>query len=445
MVQNDESMRLKVLGDSGPDISVIGFGAWEISIDESSVATDRAIDTMRAAVEAGMTWIDTAEVYGMGRSEELVARALEDRADILVFTKVWHGVHGALTRDVVRAAAEDSLKRLGRDVLDLYLLLEADPTRAVEDAWEAMAGLAEEGLVRAIGVCNFTTDQVGRCERVRHVDAVPNQFSLIHRAEHEALSAHCARLGTTFIAYGPLALGLLTGTTAFADTSWGRGKTLDKLSAYQRSLFGPDVLRDHLADVERLQIVANGAGLSLAQVALAWVTLHDEFTVAIAGSTSAGNTRANAAAGSLRAGVLRDGGTGCTTDLRVEAGMRHEPELEPTAAARSTLNSTWYEHFDQAIERPTACLWHPAEPLEMDIDRVLRVHRACNSSAPERRRRQQPASARPASGDTLCGGAIQRMFWHEVGTGKMRAIGTYRAELALLLAVARGRYVRRPA
>ena len=300
MVEDYPSMRLKVLGSNGPDISVIGFGAWEISVDESSVAADRAIDAIRAGVEAGMTWIDTAEVYGMGRSEELVARALEDRPDILVCTKIWHGVHGALTRDVMRAAAEASLDRLGRDAIDLYLLLEADPTRAVENTWETMAALAEDGLVGAVGVCNFPAELVRRCERVRHVDAVQNQFSLIHRDEHAALSAHCARFGTTFIAYGPLALGLLTGKTSFADTSWGQGKTFDQLSAYQRSLFGSDVLQRHLAYVERLQVVANGAGLPLAQVALAWVTLRDEFTVAIAGSTSAGNTRANAAAGSLR-------------------------------------------------------------------------------------------------------------------------------------------------
>ncbi len=291
-------MRLKVLGN-GPDISVVGFGAWETSIDESSVAADRAIDAMRAGVEAGMTWIDTAEVYGMGRSEELVARALEDRPDILVLTKVWHRLHGELTRDAVRSAAEASLERLGRDALDLYLLLEADPRLAVEDTWETMAALADEGLVRAVGVCNFTQEHVRRCERVRHVDAVQNQFSLIHRDEHTALSSHCARFGTTFIAYGPLALGLLTGTTAFTDTSWGRGKTLDQLSAYQRSLFGPEVLEGHLAYVERLQIVANRAGLPLSQVALAWVSLRDEFTVAIAGSTSAGNTRARRQTGTV--------------------------------------------------------------------------------------------------------------------------------------------------
>lgn len=293
-------MRLKTLGGGGPDLSVIGFGAWEISIDESAAAADRAVEAMQAGVEAGMTWIDTAEVYGMGRSEELVARALEGRPDVLVFTKVWHGVHGTLTRDVVRSAAEASLDRLGRDAIDLYLLLEPDPTLVVEDTWETMAALADEGIARAIGVCNFTADLVRRCERVRHVDAVQNQYSLIHRDEHAALASHCARFGTTFIAYGPLALGLLTGKTAFADTSWGRGKAVGQLSSYQRSLFGPEVLEGHLAYVERLQAVANAIGVPLPQVALAWATLRDEFTVAIAGSTSSGNTRTNAAAGSLQ-------------------------------------------------------------------------------------------------------------------------------------------------
>jgi aryl-alcohol dehydrogenase-like predicted oxidoreductase len=216
-------------------------------------------------------------------------------------------LHEGLARRARRAhprsgprAAEASLQRLGRDAIDLYLLLEADPALAVEDTWESMAALADEGVVRAIGLCNLAAELVGRCERVRHVDAVQNQFSLIHRDEHVALSAHCSRFGTTFISYGPLALGLLAGKRNAADTSWGRGKTSDELSAYQRSLFGPDVIEGHLDYVDRLQAVANRCGLPLAEVALAWVTLLDEFTVAIAGSTSADNTRANARAGGLK-------------------------------------------------------------------------------------------------------------------------------------------------
>jgi len=281
-------------------MSVIGFGGWEISIESEEV---RAIEAIRAGVAAGMTWVNTAEMYGMGRGEEIVGLALADFPSVLAITKVWHGVNGPLTRDVVRAAAEASLKRLGRQAIDLYEVLEPDPALPLEEVWEAMAALVDAGLAHQIGVCNFSGEQVSRCERVRHVDAVENQFSLLHREEHEALREHCARAGTAFIAYGPLALGLLTGKIdagrSYAETSWGRGKTEEQLSLYQRSLFGREVVGIHLGYVERLRPLAARAGLPLAQLALAWVTQQDDFTVAIAGSTSPENTRQNAAAGSI--------------------------------------------------------------------------------------------------------------------------------------------------
>lgn len=237
----------------------------------------------------------------MGRGEELVGQAL--RGEAQVFTKVWHQLHGSLTAGAVRAAAEGSLKRLRRDVLDLYQVLEPDPSLTVEEVWEAMASLVDAGLTRRVGVCNFNLEQVQGCERLRHVDAVTNQFSLIHREEHEALRAHCAQAGTAFIAYGPLALGLLTGRVShgrsFADTSWGRGKTEEQLSRYQRSLFATDLLEKHLAYIEDLRPLAARAGLPLAQLALAWVVQQDDFTVAIAGSSSPENTKQNAATGSI--------------------------------------------------------------------------------------------------------------------------------------------------
>lgn len=291
-------MHMKMLGKEGPPVSVIGFGAWEISIDPNEA---EAIQVIRAGIEAGMNWIDTAEVYGMGRGEELVGRALRGQAH--VFTKVWHKNHGSLTAEALRGAAEGSLKRLRREVIDLYQLLEPDPSLPVEEVWDGMASLVDAGLTRRVGVCNHKLEQVERCERLRHVDAVTNQFSLIHREEHEALRAHCAQAGTAFIAYGPLALGLLTGNVSrgrsFADTSWGRGKTEDQLSGYQRSLFASDAFGKHLAYVDRLRPLAARAGMPLAQLALAWVVQQDDFTVAIAGSSSVENTKHNAATGSI--------------------------------------------------------------------------------------------------------------------------------------------------
>jgi aryl-alcohol dehydrogenase-like predicted oxidoreductase len=296
-------MRSKLLGLGGPRLSVIGFGAWEIGIDASVTAQEQAVRAIQAGVDAGMNWIDTAEFYGMGLSEQLVARALIDRPDVMVFSKIWHKLHGGLTPQEVRRGAESTLARLRRDTIDLYLIVEPDPLIPVEKTWEAMAGLVDQGLARFIGIANFTPDLVQRCEAVRHVDAIQDQCSLLVRDRYDLLRSHCDRHSTAFLAYGPLALGLLAGKVdpnrSFSTTSWGRGKTVDELSSYQRSLFGPDVLPGHLRLVERLRPVAERAGIPLAQLALAWVVGRDDFTVAITGSTSPENVAMNAAAGDV--------------------------------------------------------------------------------------------------------------------------------------------------
>jgi aryl-alcohol dehydrogenase-like predicted oxidoreductase len=282
---------------------VIGFGAWEIGIDGSVVAQERAVRAIHAGVDAGINWIDTAEFYGMGLSEQLIARALMDRPGVMVFSKIWHRLHGGLTAHGVRQGAESTLARLGRDTIDLYLIVEPDPVIPVEHTWEAMARLVDQGLARFIGVANFTPDLIHRCEAIRHVDAIQDQCSLLVPDRYDLLRSQCEGSGTAFLAYGPLALGLLSGRVdpnqSFSATSWGRGKKVDELSSYQRSLFGPDVLPRHLRLVERLRPLAEGIGIPLAQLALAWVVGRDDFTVAISGSTSPENVVTNAAAGAV--------------------------------------------------------------------------------------------------------------------------------------------------
>lgn len=295
-------MRVRKLGSSGPEISVIGYGAWEAGgmAWGSNPPEEETIDAMRAAFDAGVNWVDTAEVYGGGRSEELVGRAVVGR-DVLVFTKVAPKPAGSgFDAGGVRAGAEASLRRLGRDVIDVFQLHWPDRGIVVEETWEAMARLVDEGLVRWIGVSNFSSELVARCEGIRHVDSLQPHFSMLHREGRDDLFLRCERAGTGVIAYGPLAYGLLTGvfdeTTTFSDDDWRSGK--HGIGAYDE-LFAPEPFRRNLATVEALRPVAERKGLTLAQLALAWVVHQRSVTAAIAGSRSPQHVRDNAGAGDV--------------------------------------------------------------------------------------------------------------------------------------------------
>ncbi|MCA1727818.1 MAG: aldo/keto reductase, partial [Actinobacteria bacterium] len=174
-------MEIRKLGSD--EISVIGLGAWEAGggVWGEGPGDEGAIEAIRAALEAGITWIDTAEVYGNGRSEEVVARAIagiEPRP--FVATKVAAHLSG-YSSGGVRKGAEASLARLGIDVIDLYQIHWPDEsTIPVEETWQAMAKLVDDGLARNVGVSNFDRGLLERCEAIRHVDSVQNHFSMLH-------------------------------------------------------------------------------------------------------------------------------------------------------------------------------------------------------------------------------------------------------------------------
>src|SRR5919205_2846844 len=210
-------MRMRRLGSSGPDISVVGFGAWEAGGGSewgSAKPDERIVEAMRAATDAGITWIDTAEVYGAGHSEELVGRAVADvgRDRVSIFTKVAPAPEGSGFRpEEVHKACRATLERLGVEHVDLYQLHWPDSTGvAVEDTWGAMSELVEQGLVRHVGVSNFDRELIERCEAVRHVDSLQPEFSMLH-LENRDLIAWCGEHGIGTITYGPLAYGILTG------------------------------------------------------------------------------------------------------------------------------------------------------------------------------------------------------------------------------------------
>jgi methylglyoxal reductase len=298
-------VRRRRLGSGGPEISVIGLGAWEAGGGEYGAGPpdDEIVAAYQAGFDAGIDWIDTAEVYGPHASEELVGRAVRGRDDVMVFTKVGPRPlgHGYEPR-AIRAAAQDSLRRLGRDVIDLYQLHQPVPGMDVEAAWEAMAALTNDGLVRWIGVSNFDREQLELCQRIRPVDSLQPNLSLLYRRDQDLIE-WCGEQGIGVIAYGPLAFGLLTGSidtgTRFAPDDWRSGNTdVPPVKRLYDALFAPGVLPGHLATVEALGPIADRLGLSRAQLALAWAVEQQGVTGIICGTTSSRRARENAASGS---------------------------------------------------------------------------------------------------------------------------------------------------
>jgi len=298
-------MRMQKLGSQGPELSVVGFGAWEAGGGSEwgeAPPQTRVVEAIRAVLDTGINWIDTAEVYGTGRSEETIGLAITGHRDeMLLATKVGPAPEGTGFRpDEVRRACIDSLKRLRTGHVDLYQLHWPDDTGVpVEDTWGAMAALAEEGLVRHIGVSNFDRELIERCEAVRHVDSLQTEFSMLN-LENRDLIRWCGENGIGVVCYGPLAYGLLTGAitaeTRFAPTDFRSGR--DEWD-YWQNLYAPGKLERSLAVVDAIRPIAERLGASVAQVALAWNSNQPGVTSAIGGSRNPEHVRANAEAGDL--------------------------------------------------------------------------------------------------------------------------------------------------
>lgn len=277
---------------------MIGFGAWEAGGTQwgPNESDASVIEAIGAAPDAGIAWIDTAEVYGDGESERLVGKAIAGRRDdVTIASKVAPSPEGSGFRpEQVRAACDASLGRLGTDRIDLYQLHWPDETGVpVEDTWGAMVDLLDAGKVLAIGVSNFDRELIERCLAIRHVDSLQPEFSMLDRRNAD-LIRWCGEQGIGVVSYGPLAYGLLTGAihreTTFAPGDW-RSRPQDE---------GPFAdLPGSLDTVDRLRPVAERVGCTLAQLALAWNVHQPGVTAAIAGSRDAEHVRANARAGDV--------------------------------------------------------------------------------------------------------------------------------------------------
>ena len=287
-------METRKFGGTGLQITPIGFGSWAIGGGNWEFGwgpqdDGQAIEAIQAALELGMNWIDTAAVYGLGHSEELVGRAVRGAANKpYVFTKcsmIWGGdrqIHHTLRADSVRRECEASLGRLGTDAIDLYQIHWPNPESEIEQGWETMAKLKEEGLVRHIGVSNFSVEQMRRLERIAPVETLQPPYSLLNRGVEREVLPSCLRTGIGVIAYSPMGSGLLSGAmtrqriAGFPADDWRR-KNLN---------FQEPLLTRNLALVERLERVGARHGRSAGEVAVAWTLRHPAVTAAIVGGRS---------------------------------------------------------------------------------------------------------------------------------------------------------------
>ena len=304
-------MQTRQLGNSDLQITVVGYGAWAIGGSGWQFAwgaqdDNDSIAAIHRSLELGVNWIDTAAVYGLGHSEEIVARALKTWSGPrpYIFTKCGRlcdeqgNVRGGLGADSIRRELEDSLRRLAVDVIDLYQIHwpPSPDSPQLEEGWTTLAELKRQGKVRWIGVSNFDVKQLRRAQAIAPVTSLQPPYSLIHREVEEDILPYCLREGIGVIVYSPMASGLLTGAMTreraakLPKDDWRRGNPN----------FNEPKLSQNLALVERLQEIGKRHGRSPGEVAIAWTLRNPAVTGAIVGARNA--RQAN---GVMRAGELR--------------------------------------------------------------------------------------------------------------------------------------------
>ena len=301
-------MHFRTLGKNGPQLSVIGLGTWAIGGgdwkfgwgDQDDAASVRAIIR---AVELGINWIDTAAIYGEGRSEVMVARAMQaipntDRP--LIATKcgrvpLGNGEIGkCLKRSSIIAECEASLKRLSVECIDLYQLHWPEPDEDIEEGWQALVDLKNQGKVQYIGVSNHNLSQLKRLDAIHPVTSLQPPYSMIARAIEPEILPYCQKNGIGVVAYSPMGKGLLTG-------SFTRDRITSLTAKDHRSRdprFQPPELDINLAFVETLQSIAESVGFSVAELAITWTLSRPEVTAAIVGARSPEQIEETVTAGS---------------------------------------------------------------------------------------------------------------------------------------------------
>ncbi len=310
------TLQTKRLGNSDLTITPLGIGAWAMggggwAFGWGPQDDTESIGAIRAAVEGGFNWVDTAAVYGLGHSEEVVARALEGLSPRpYIFTKcarIWdenRQIGKSLKRDSVRRECEASLRRLKVDVIDLYQMHWPEPDEDVEEGWEAMARLKDEGKVRWIGVSNFSASQLERAQKIAPITSLQPPYSIVQPEVEETVLPFCEAHGVGVLAYAPMKSGLLTG-----KMTRERLAGLPEDDFRRRNPFFQDpMLGRALGVVEVLKSIGERHGRTPGEVAIAWALRHPAVTGAIVGLRNAGQLEGviGAAAFRLNAGEIAE-------------------------------------------------------------------------------------------------------------------------------------------
>jgi aryl-alcohol dehydrogenase-like predicted oxidoreductase len=294
-------MKTITLGQDGPRIPVVGLGCMGMSEFYGPSDEARSIETIRHALDVGVTFLDTADAYGNGRNETLVGEAIADRRkDAVVATKfalvrsatgAFVGVSGR--PDYVKKACTASLARLAIDAIDLYYQHRVDPEVPIEDTVGAMAELVQEGKVHRLGLSECSAATLRRAHQVHPIAAVQTEYSLWSRDAEDGILDACAELGVTFVAYSPLGRGFLTGDI----------KSIDDLAPddWRRTnpRFQGENFAKNLALARSVQEIAGRRGITPAQLALAWVLGRASHITTIPGTRSAKRVDENAAAAAI--------------------------------------------------------------------------------------------------------------------------------------------------
>jgi aryl-alcohol dehydrogenase-like predicted oxidoreductase len=302
------SISLRTLGNSDLELTSIGLGTWAIGGGDWAHAwgpQDDAdsIAAIHRAVDLGVNWIDTAAIYGLGHSEEVVGSAVKSLSrKPYIFTKCslrWHpdgSIYHSLKAESLAQEVEASLKRLQVDTIDLYQIHWPDPDSEIEEGWEALACLQEEGKIRWIGVSNFSVDQMKRAMEIAPITSLQPPYSMLRRAIEAEILPFTQANGIGVINYSPMLSGMLTGKMTaeraanLAPDDWRR----------KNKEFNEPRLSQNLPLVELLREIGSGHGVTPGVVAVAWVLHNPAITAAIVGGRSAKQVEETAAALSFR-------------------------------------------------------------------------------------------------------------------------------------------------